>query len=259
MTPLALPEEYPGHPAHTVLVVPHAGGGAAVANPLRTALPDDWLVCGVVFGGRESRFLDEPPAALADLVTDTVTAVTEAQRLGGDAPLLLGQCSGALVAWLASIELARRGTPAAGLVPVSRSAPSWPGELPDVTADDTAFLRQVIDMGSVPGEVADMPELLDLLLPSLRADFTALTQWRPEHTGADTPSSARALALYAPDDPGCPVASVEAWRDSVDGLDIAPVQGGHLLLATNPGGVAARITAWLASTAPEGSHRAGNG
>ncbi|MCX5418119.1 thioesterase II family protein [Streptomyces sp. NBC_00078] len=259
MTPLALPEEHPDHPARTVLVVPHAGGGSGTAKPLRAALPDDCLVAGVVFGGRESRFPDEPPTRLTDLVEDTVTAAEEATALTGRTPVLLGQCSGALVAWLASIELARRGRPAPGLVVVSRSAPAWPGELPDATGSDGDFLRQVTDMGGVPEEVAAMPELLDLLLPSLRADFTALADWRPERTDPAAASPVPALALYAPDDPGCPVESVEAWRPCVGGLDVAPVKGGHLLLATNAGGVAERLTAWLSQTAPEGNRRAGNG
>ncbi|MEU2060336.1 thioesterase domain-containing protein [Streptomyces sp. NPDC013455] len=257
MTTFALPEEHPENPARTVLVVPHAGGGSATANPLRAALPENWLVAGVAFGGRESRFLDEPPSRLADMVGDTVAAATEAAALTGAAPVLLGQCSGALVAWLATIELAGRGTTVPGLVLVSRSAPSWPGDLPDATAPDAEFIRQVIAMGSVPEEIADMPELLELLLPSLRADFTALAEWLPERTDPAMTSPAPALALHAPDDAGCPVDSVEAWRGSVLALDIAPVKGGHLLLATNPVGVAAALTAWLPPTAPEGDHRAG--
>jgi len=258
MTSFALPEDYPEHPARTVLVVPHAGGGSAVANPLRAALPNDWLVVGVAFGGRESRFLDEHPVQLADLIGDTVAASTAAEDLTGAAPVLVGQCSGALVAWLASLELSRRGRPTPGLVVVSRSAPAWPGDLPDTTASDAEFLRQVIRMGGVPDEVADLPELLDLLLPSLRADFAAVAEWLPERADPTIASPASALAIYAPDDPGCPVASVEAWRESVADLSLAQVKGNHLLLASNPGGVAAALTAWLPQAAPEGDHRAGN-
>jgi surfactin synthase thioesterase subunit len=258
MTSFALPEEYPERPARTVLVVPHAGGGSAVAHRLRAALPEDWLVAGVAFGGRESRFLDEHPARLADLIGDTVAAASKAEDLTGAAPVLLGQCSGALVAWLASLELSRRGRPTPGLVVVSRSAPAWPGDLPDATASDAEFLRQVIQMGGVPDEVAEMPELLDLLSPSLRADFAAVAEWLPKRADPTIVSPASALALYAPDDPGCPVASVEAWRESVADLSLAPVQGSHLLLASNPGGVAAALTAWLLQIAPEGDHRAGN-
>jgi surfactin synthase thioesterase subunit len=258
MSSFAVPEEYPEHPARTVLVIPHAGGGSAVAHPLRAALPHDWLVVGVAFGGRESRFLDEHPAQLADLVGDTVAAACQAEELTGSAPVLLGQCSGALVAWLASRELSRRGRPTPGLVLVSRSAPAWPGDLPDATAPDAEFLRQVIQMGGVPDEVVALPELLDLLLPSLRADFAAVAEWLPERADPTTALPAPALALYAPDDPGCPVASVEAWRDCVADLRLAPVEGGHLLLAANPGGVAAALTGWLPQIAPEGDHRAGN-
>lgn len=242
MTPLALPEEYPARPHRTVLVVPHAGGGAAVANPLRHACPAGWLVAGVLFGGRESRFADEPPGTLAGLVADTVRAATELAELTGDAPLLVGQCSGALIAWLAAVETARCGGTVAGIVVVSRSAPSWPGELPDATATDAEFLRQVVDMGGVPADVVAMPELLELLLPSLRADFTALAGWSAPHAASIAPLRAPALALSAPGDPACPADAMAAWRDHLPELIVSEVDGRHLLLAENPAGVARRIT-----------------
>lgn len=259
MTPLALPEEYPERPDHAILVVPHAGGGAAVANPLRAACPAGWLVAGVTFGGRESRYLDEPPATLADMVDDTAAAAAELAELAATAPVLAGQCSGALLAWLAAVKLAGRCQPAAGLVVLSRSAPSWPGELPDATAGDAEFLRQVIAMNGVPAEVADMPELLELLLPALRADFAALAQWPATRAGSVAALTIPALALFAPADPGCPVPSILAWRSHVPELTVSEVDGHHLLLAANPGAVARRIAEWLPALAGTGrGHSAGN-
>jgi surfactin synthase thioesterase subunit len=256
MTPLALPEEYPDHPDRTILVVAHAGGGAAVANPLRAAGPPGWLVAGVMFGGRESRFLDDSPASLADLVDDTVTAATEVRHRTGSAPVLVGQCSGALVAWLAAVELSARGPAPAGLVVVSRSAPSWPGQLPDVTTDDAELLRQVVAMGGVPADVADLPELLELLLPPLRADFAALAQWSAEHAESVPPLTAPALALFAPGDAGCPTESIEVWRDQVPDLTVSHVSGRHLLLGENPAGVARGIAEWLPTTETGRARRA---
>lgn len=258
-TPLALPEEYPGRPGRTLVTVPHAGGGGAVANALRAASPDDWLVAGVTFGGRESRFLDEPPAVLADLVGDTVEAAAEAESRTGNAPVLVGQCSGALVAWLAAASLATAEKPPAGLVMVSRSAPSWPGDMPDTDADDDEFLRQVVAMGGVPAEVAELPELLELLLPALRADFAALAQWSCETAGTVTaPAPVPALALYAPGDPGCPVESVTAWDRYVGQLTVRQVSGRHLLLSENPDAVAAEVRGWLSTLAPGRDCHAGN-
>lgn len=264
-TPLALPEEYPSHPSRTLVTVPHAGGGGAVANALRAAAPDDWLVAGVTFGGRESRFLDEPPAALADLVGDTVAAAAEAQRQAGSAPVLIGQCSGALVAWLAAASLAAAGSPPAGLVLVSRSAPSWPGDMPDTAADDDEFLRQVVELGGVPADVAELPELLELLLPAMRADFAAIAQWSGGTAGvtgvtgmAAAPVPLPALALYAPGDPGCPVESVTAWDRHVGPLTVREVSGRHLLLSENPGAVAAEVSGWLPTLAPGRDCHAGN-
>ena len=256
MTPLALPEKYPDHPERVILVVPHAGGGAAVANSLRQAAPAGWLVAGVMFGGRESRFLDDPPAGLDDLVTDTVRAAVEVADLAAVPPLLVGQCSGALVAWLAAARLAGRGDATAGLVVVSRSAPSWPGEIPDATADDAQFLRQVIDMGGVPPEVADMPDLLDLLLPSLRADFAALAEWPSLAAAPIVPLRGPALVLSAPGDPCCPDDALLAWCGHLTEPAFFHVDGRHFLLGENPVAVA-RLIRELIPT-PKNSRRSDN-
>lgn len=257
MTPLALPKKYPDPPDHTVLVIPHAGGGASVANPLRSACPASWLVAGVMFGGRESRFCDALPTSLSDLVDDAVTAATELRELTGQAPLLVGQCSGALVGWLAAVALAQRGQPPSGLVMVSAVAPSWGARVVDPSAEEADFIQQAVDLGAVPAKVVALPGMLDLLLPALRADFAALIDWSASDAVEVPTLAVPALALFSPDD--CPDEAVEAWREQLPELMTSHVAAGHFLLGENPQAVARKITEWLpAVTCTGGGGHAGD-
>jgi pyochelin biosynthetic protein PchC len=244
MTPLGLPEERPASPDRAVLVVPHAGGGSAVASPLRAVCPPSWLVAGVMFGGRESRFADEPPDSLSELVSDVASAATDLAALTGLTPVLVGQCSGALLAWLAALHLAAEGQPVAGLVLISRAAPSCQGAIPDPAAPDERFAAELVELGGVPAEVAAMPELFMLLLPALRADFACLAEWVPGEAGRAAPLFVPALAISSDTDSGCPEPAVAAWREHLPGLRVARVPGGHFLLNHDPEQVAACLVGW---------------
>lgn len=250
MTPLALPEERPSEPVEALLVVPQAGGGAGVARPLRGACPPTWLVTGVVFGGRESRFADPAPTSLDELVDDVVTAGTELAELTGRPPVLVGQCSGGLLAWLSADRLSARGAAPGGLVVVSRPAPGLAGTLPDVTAPDAEFLADVTRLGGVPEEIAAMPELLELLLPSLRADFAAIGQWTAVDAQRVPPRHLPALVLHGDDDPGCTASAVRGWSEHLPGCRINRVPGTHFLLGATPRGVAEEIAAWRGTSVP---------
>jgi surfactin synthase thioesterase subunit len=244
VTTLGLPEELPREPVGAILVVPHAGNGAAMANPLRAASPDNWIVGGVMFGGREARFADEPPSSLRELVADVAGAAVELAELAGRPPVLVGQCSGALLAWLAAASLIQDGRQVPGVVVVSRVAPSVPGDIPDATAPPEVFVTQLRQLGGVPAEVADMPELLELLLPALRADFACLAQWDPRQAGRVPPLTIPALAIYSETDASCPEPEVTAWRKQFPDVRIVATAGGHFLINEAPAQIAAQLASW---------------
>ncbi|WP_084963696.1 thioesterase II family protein [Thermoactinospora rubra] len=233
---IVLPEDPPADPDLRLLVVPHAGGGAAVANPFRDAAPHTWCVGAVLFGGRESRFVDDPPAGMEEMIGDVVAA---ARAMPEDVPLVLvGQCSGAFVAF----EAARRLDRPLALVALSSPAPDTAVATPDVSLPDERFTAEVLRMGGVPAEVADLPDLVELLLPAIRADFAAVAGYRAEK---DPPLDRRMLVISSRDDPGCPPESVSGWAHYAASVDFAEVSGGHFLLGERPREVVRILEEWL--------------
>jgi hypothetical protein len=117
-------------------------------------------------------------------------------------------------------ERAGRGTGVVG------RARRWPG----------AYLR---DMGGTPADVLDNPDLLALMLPTLRADLTVVATWpyrrRPRppvpihaFTGADAPSASPAL--------------MASWRHETDDrFEQTVLPGGHFFVTTELPALASAI------------------
>jgi medium-chain acyl-[acyl-carrier-protein] hydrolase len=154
--------------------------------------------------------------------------------------VLLGQCSGALVAW----ELAHRFRPAPsgplrGVVVLSRVAPDRPVPVPDPELPDDEFLAAVTRMGGIPADLLGEPALLALLLPAVRADFALV---RDYHTRPAGPLDVPVVVVAGTRDTWCTDSDLRGWLSSCTaGGRLARVRGGHFLLHESPAAIAAEI------------------
>ena len=151
-----------------------AGSGAAGYVPWARALASPSVeVCAVRLPGRESR-LHEPPFSRIDDLNDDLAAALRPQM---DRPYcLFGHSMGALIAF----ELARtardRGWPLPAHLFVSGArAPQVPRtEAPLHELPDAEFIEAVaVRYAGIPAAVREHRELMDLVLPALRADSDA--------------------------------------------------------------------------------------
>jgi surfactin synthase thioesterase subunit len=94
---------------------------------------------------------------------------------------LFGHSMGALVAFEMSHQLASRGAPLPGLLMVSgHGAPSLPStDKPVHARPDHEFIARLRELNATPPEILEMPELLELMMPILRADFRAAETYVP--------------------------------------------------------------------------------
>jgi surfactin synthase thioesterase subunit len=148
----------------------HAGSGGAFFHPWRTPLLPEIEVCPVVLPGREMRLGEEPYTLIDQVIEPLFSALLP---LTGKPFALFGHSVGAIVAF----ELARRFT--ASYVPAplclfvsGRRAPWLPARRqPFFGIPDREFLAAVGRMNGMRAELLEYPEVLELFLPSLRADF----------------------------------------------------------------------------------------
>ena len=153
---------------------PYAGGAASAFRLWGGALAPEVEVCPVQLPGRGSRFRETPFRN----ATELVAAAADGLRPMMDVPFaLFGHSMGAVVAFELARELRRRSWPCPVLLIVSgRQAPPRPSPLPPFGhLPDPEFLREVCARyDNIPDEVLAEDELLQLVLPALRADILVL-------------------------------------------------------------------------------------
>lgn len=220
--------------------LPYAGAGAAAFYgwPEELAQRTDVEVLPIRLPGRETRLLEPPHLEFARL-----TAGIEPWL---DRPYALyGHSVGARLAFDLAQELRRRGWPLPSLLCVSGCpAPQLPVTTPeDSQLNDDAFLQRVLGIGGMSTAVLENPELRDLVLPALRADFEYVDtyRYRPE-----PPLHLLLHALGGDRDPEAPVDSVEAWRSqtSVE-FRCSVLDGDHFFIHSAAPQVLARLAGSL--------------
>lgn len=227
----ALPFPRPDAAAR-LFVFPHAGSGASYYHFLARACKDDPIELHVVqYPGREMRMAE---SALADMGAMTRLLQRELGPLLAEKPFaFLGHSMGALTAFELTCALRDGHAPLPQHLFLSgRQAPHVAGTVLKVDAlDDAAFLEAVgRRYNALPPELLAHPEIVAMILPSLRADFSLMQRY----TCRERPPLDIALTLLnGLEDPWIDAASLTAWqRHSTYPLRQHTFPGGHFYLTT---------------------------
>ncbi|MFE0605996.1 thioesterase II family protein [Streptomyces sp. NPDC058892] len=228
---------------------PHAGGSATAYAQLARTLPADFDVVAVQYPGRQDRYREAPFTTLDPLVEAVAGELAHELAADPGRPYaLFGHSMGALVAFETARLLERRGLPAPQRLFFSGRPAPGPGTSARYQAyDDAGVLAEVRRLGGTDQAMLDNPEVLEMVLPALRADYRALATyvWR-----AGEPFTAPVTALTGDDDPMVTVQEAQTWREQTSGEFVLKVfPGGHFYLNDHMGGVAAAITEGLLASA----------
>ncbi len=219
-----------------------AGGSAADFLPWRSSLAPRIDVCPVQLPGRGSRLREAPmlsPAAVVD-------AALDALREHLDRPFAcFGHSLGALLAF----EFARRCR-ALGLREPSRLIVSGCGA-PSVghaseplhLMDDRALIAALRRYNGTPAEVLDNAELMEWVLPVIRADFALVANYayRPL-----PPLDLPLTVLSGRDDCHVDADMVAAWRtETTAACDLHWFDGDHFFIRPRQHAVTALVAAAL--------------
>ncbi len=218
----------------------HAGGGGGFFQPWRAAFEPDVEVCPVILPGREARVRETAHKRVED-VLDPVCA---ALRGLTDRPyVLFGHSMGSILAY----EVARRleaepGRRPSCLFVSGRRAPQLPPQRePLHHLPEAEFLTAMTMLNGTPAQVLAQDDLVQLFLPTLRADFELNETYTPSPGGALTcPVS----ALVGDADPEVELDEMAAWRETSDGgFTLRVFRGDHFYLKGRPDEVLAAIGA----------------
>jgi medium-chain acyl-[acyl-carrier-protein] hydrolase len=211
-----------------LLCFPYAGGGVSVYRLWPDRLPSEIEVWAIQLPGRDGRLREPIPADLQTLAG----ALAEGLGLLMDRPFAcFGHSMGGLLAFEFVRELRRRSQMGPMQLLVSaRRAPQLPRNEPPLhTLPEPQFIEMLRQRyNGIPAAILAEPELMQLFMPMLRADFKLIELYQHQ---AEAPLDCPIAAFGGAQDPLAPRADLAAWQTQSSGafsLQLFP--GGHFYL-----------------------------
>ena len=219
---------YPNpHASVRLFCFPYAGGSSLIFRPWLTSLPTTVEVCPIELPGRGIQMRLTPFSRLQPLIETLASALLPYL----DKPFaFFGHSLGGLV----SFELARQLRREHNLSPVhlfvsATRAPQIPSPKPPIHAlPDTEFKEELHRLNGTPDSVLQNTELMQLLIPILRADFAVLeTYVYPQESPLECPIT----AFGGLQDEEVSLQELKAWRShTIAGYKLQMFPGDHFFI-----------------------------
>ncbi|MET0896288.1 MAG: alpha/beta fold hydrolase [Mycobacterium sp.] len=209
-----------------IVVFPHAGGAAAAYRGFATALAGQGTDAYIVqYPQRADRLTHPATESLEELAAELFAAGQWSQA----GPLrLFGHCMGALVAFEFARIADERGVPVQHLWASASQAPGAVAASPRVPTTDRELLADMVDLGGTDPRLLADADFIDMLLPSVRADYRA---WNRYSRDADEQISADIHAIGGEHDRRVSRDSLQEWQSHTRGQFAFEIfEGGHFYL-----------------------------
>jgi pyochelin biosynthetic protein PchC len=216
----------PAPDARSMLVcLPHAGGSASYYVPIARALAPRVDVLAVQYPGRQDR-RNEPCVETVTELADQIFAVL---RPILDRPVtLFGHSMGASVAFELALRLEGAGVVPTALFASGRRAPSSLRQETTHQWPDRELIGEVIALSGTGSELLDDEEIMRMVLPAIRSDYTAVETYRW------TPGTMLTCPIHAfigDVDPKVTVEEALPWDKHTEGeFDLKVFSGGHFYI-----------------------------
>ncbi|MFC1400709.1 MULTISPECIES: thioesterase II family protein [Streptacidiphilus] len=222
----------PATTAPTVLIcLPFAGAGAGFFRKWRSLAPEGLTLLPVQLPGREERYFETPYTDVDQAMDEALPRVLDQLAALGEAAervALFGHSLGAELAFELTRRLAARGTTVSRLL-VSGSPGPRDRQVERVShLDDEAFLEGLRRVAGYRHPAMDHPELLQVMMPFLRADNAMHEDYRSAHAELlDVPVT----SLRGRDDALVSAAEAAEWSvETTAGFRSVELDGGHMYL-----------------------------
>lgn len=209
---------------------PYAGGNAMIYRHWAQSLPASVEVSAVQLPGRGNRMQEPPFTQLSHLVE----AMAPSLLPHLEKPFVFfGHSMGATIGF----ELARwlrreHGTSPLKIFVSGRTAPQLNKSHPPIhDLPQPELVNELKRLNGTPREVLEHPELMELMLPILRADFCVCDTY--EYTNA--PSLECPITVFGGlEDTAIPRRNLEAWREQTSAsFTLRMLPGDHFFLHSN--------------------------
>lgn len=211
--------------------VPSSGGAASMYRGWRERFAGFFDIRCYQPPGRETRFDEPPHGSVGERAAELLAAIADQTD---DEFALFGHSLGALVAFEAARLARRTGQrgPARLIVSACAAPHRFRAERLLLAAQsDAACLELLRELGGTPPEVLAHPEMLDLILPPMRADLAMLRHYPYLD---EPPLDLPLLILGGSRDPLVQRDELAAWAEQTTGDSrLVVLDGGHFYWTEN--------------------------
>jgi medium-chain acyl-[acyl-carrier-protein] hydrolase len=231
-----------------LFLFPYAGGGPAAFGKWFAERPNSIERWVVHYPGRGSRYHEPPINNIPSLVGALSKAI---QPFLDRALVFFGHSLGALVAYELVRHLRQCGLPQPKILFVSAcSAPHLLDPHPPIHAlPDSEFLKSLQKLNGIPSELLHQSDVIQLLLPILRADFEAIESYlyRPD----ELPLNCPIIAFGGLGDPRVSRERLEGWAShTASSFKSQYFPGDHFFINTARESIVASINAEIKALSP---------
>lgn len=190
-------------------------------------LPSAVEVAALRLPGREGRLSEKPFTSLQPLVK----VISEVLEPYLDKPFaFFGHSMGAVIGFECARRLrAERGLEPAHLFVSGRRAPQYPDDDRNTYAlPEKEFVEELARLNGTPKEVLDHPELMEMMIPLLRADFSVCQAYDYD---PGPPLNCPITAYGGLSDTGVTRETLEGWREhTTSTFTLRMLEGDHFFL-----------------------------
>jgi medium-chain acyl-[acyl-carrier-protein] hydrolase len=208
---------------------PCAGGSPSSYQGWSADLPLDVEPFAIQLPGRSERFREAPIETLPPVIKAICDGL---KPLAGLPFAFFGHSLGALIAFEVCRELRRRNMPLpVHLFVAGRAAPQLPARKPLIhQLPDASFLDELNLLGGIPPEALADDELMELLIPTLRADIILHETYV---FAAEPPLACPITAFGGMSDQDVTSDDLHAWRaQTAAEFTYGEFKGGHFFVQT---------------------------
>jgi medium-chain acyl-[acyl-carrier-protein] hydrolase len=229
-----------------ILCFPHAVAGAGIYHGWGRSFPSDVEVGALQLPGREDRLSEQPYSRMEPLVEAMIRATLP--WIEEKPCVFFGHSMGALIAFELARRLPSHGASAALLFISGRPAPQLSKENRLIhKLPKAGLIAELRRTGATPESVLSEPELLELILPIMRADYSLIETYRFHKE----PLLEIPMTVFGGiDDPEVTVSELDAWRPTTTSyFSRFLFPGGHFYLNDVPDLIARSICRRLSGIA----------
>jgi medium-chain acyl-[acyl-carrier-protein] hydrolase len=218
-----------------VFAFPAAGSGPSIFRQWLPHRPPGLELVAIHTPGREDRWIEPAVSSVTPLADDIAAAI---DRYGERPFVIFGHSAGALLGREVAWRLEQRERPLRLFVTAGAATP-------DVVvnslakADDDTLIGAIRDWGGIPDEMLSNEDVLDVILPCLRADMALADDCRRDYPpAADDRLDVPIIALAGADDEAIHFPDCQRWSTWTNAVSVAHrVPGGHFFPFEQPAAV----------------------